>query len=817
MASFFHDGLHGVRLLAKRPGFTLLILLVLVPGIAVNLAVFTFVKAVIFESLPFPNAERLTTVFGTLESETTELRGLSYLDYLDWAEQSESIDVLAVGTSSPMNLSDGDTVERVMVEFTTPGYFDVLGVGARQGRLFTEEDNQLPRGAMIAAISDELWRTTFGGESDFIGRSIRLDGHELVVIGIASEGFRGFEDDVQIWVPLTTATVLLPNRPPEIFEQRGVRWLQGFARLSPGIELSEAQEEVTTIGRRLQENYPETNQDRSAVLRELDDYVLGDLRPTLRMLWVIAGLVLLIVIANALNLLLVRMIDRHKEIAVRAALGAGPVRISRQMLAENLALGLVAGGLGTLLGALLVRITAGLNPISLPGYTVPKIDLGVLGFALLLSLLLGALLGFLPALQARRLDLSQVLSQANASAVGGGRRVLFNPRHWLFVGEVAISVMVLIGASLVYQSFEKQRSIDPGFETERVVAARLELPAERKLGPAAIGFTRGLTEEAAALPGVSEIGIASDLPMDGGYSAIVLQVEDRLAEEPEHRMRVFRHHVSPGFFDALRIPLIRGEIFKKDGSENEGELDVVVSKKMAELAWPDRSPLGEILLLGPARLRVVGVVGDVRYRNLVPSFEGAPEDPDLYIPLFEMPAPRLVLLARTEMEPEALVSTLRDMVRDLEPGTSIHGVVTMGQVLKAQTSVARVASLLFGLLGGLALLFTSSGLYAVISYSVSRRTTEIGLRKALGANRRHVLTGVVAEGVKLFGIGLVLGIALAFVFHRVLASLLYGVSGTDLVTYLGVAVFLLAVAVLSCLVPAFRAAKLDPASALKVE
>ncbi|MEM7352071.1 MAG: ADOP family duplicated permease [Acidobacteriota bacterium] len=815
MTSFFRDLAFAGRLLVKRPGFTLLILLVLVPGFAVNLAVFSFVKAVIFEALPFPHAERLTTIIGTVQRETTELRGLSYPDYLDLVEQTRSLEAFAAATSFSMNLTGEAVAQRVMVEFVTPEYFDALGVDAGRGRLFTEEENRLPVGEMVAVISDELWRNRYGGDPDLIGRPIRLDGREVMVIGVTREGFRGFEDDVELWVPLTSVSGLRRRPSAEFFTQRGVRFLRGFARLREGMSLSEAQEEMTTIARRLEDAYPDTNENRSAALESLDEHVLGELRPTLRMLWMIAGLVLLVVVANALNLLVVRLVDRRKEISLRAALGAGPGRIGRQLLAENLLLGLLAGGLGTLLGAFLVRLGARLNPIPLPGYTSPRLDLGVLGFALLLALLVGILLAILPVMQARRLDLNRVLRDATGGVTDGSRRSFFDPRRWLFVGEVALAVVVLVGASLIYQSFENQRAIDPGFDSENLVSLRLDLPSERYRGDAGIAFARRLGEEAEALPGVRSVGLSSDLPMAGGYRAIVVQVEDRLADDPEHRIRVYLHSVTPGFFETLGIPLLRGGIFESIDSEEEEALQVLVSQRLAEVGWPDSDPVGALLRLGRTSLSVVGVVGDVRYRHLVPDDEGGVDDPDIYLPLFERAPSSLALVARTETNAQTLVASVRDLVNRLEPDAPLYGVETMDQLLEEQTRVARVASLLFGLLGGLALIFATSGLYAVISYSVSQRTTEIGLRKALGSSRRGILARIVGEGLRLFAVGLVLGLALALGFHRVLASLLFGISPTDAGTYVWVAVFLLAVAAVSCLVPAFRAARLDPAVALK--
>lgn len=817
----------AARSLARRPGFTAAAVITLALGLGVNTTVFQAVEALVLRPLPFPDADRLVSVSGTVERESLELRAASYPEVRDWRAGVPSFGHLTAITGRPVGLTGSGEAERVQAAFIDPAYFDALGVEPLMGRRLREADNAPPAGLASVVVGHGLWRRRLGGEPDVLGRTLAIDGVPFEVVGVLPEGFGGVPGDQELWLPIRAGVRVLPGWDAELFEARGTRGLGVLGRLAPGASIERTQAELDAVSERLQREHPDHHADRGARVTSLREAMLDDSQRSSVLLLGAAALVWLVACVNVANLLLARMADRRRELAVRTSLGATRGRLAVQVLAESAVLSALGGAAGFALALWSRDLIASARPDALPPYLMQSAGSGSLVLFLAGSTLVTALLtGAGPLASLRRSDPARGLQQGSEGGRSrrlrfGGRRLRLGGRRLLVTAEVAVTLVVLVGAALLVQSFRAQTRIDPGFDADRVVAARIQLP-ERSYEDAAavLRFAERLEERLAALPGVRRAALGSDVPLVSGYRATNTAAEERLAEDPEHEIRVYYHRVTPGFFTTAGIGLLAGRTFEPPPAgadpETVGE-EVVVSRRLAEAAWPGENPLGKHLLFGDrAPYTVVGVVEPVRYRTLTPD-PASPEDPDVYLPLAGNPPRRLALFARTEPGMSVPPAAFRSLITGLDPSLPLIDAAPLSDAVRTETAVARFAAGLFGLFGVLAAALALVGVYGVMAYSVVRRRREIGVRMALGAGRDRVIRQVLGDGAVLAAAGILAGLAAAWVLSRLVASALYATEPTDPLTYGLVAACLGATVLAACWIPALRAARTDPLRALESE
>ncbi len=812
METLWQDLRYGFRMLARNPGFTVVAVLTLALGIGANTAIFSVVNAVLLQPLPFRDPDRLIIVNETARRGTVQLRPVSYPDFLDWSEQSQTFEELAAFSPNNYTLTGDGEAERVVGELVSASYFPLLGIQAAYGRTFLSEEVRLPEGELVAVISHALWQRRFNSDPQVVGGSILLDGRSYTIVGTTPQGFDGIQGGAELWTPIT----VLPPSFTHFLRLRGARWHAVVGQLKKGVSLDEAQAEMDTIASRLEEQYSNTNADRGVQLVTLAESLVGDLQRPLLVLFSAIGFVLLIVCANMANLLLARATSRQKELAIRAALGAGRLRLIRQLLTESVLLSVAGGVLGILLALWGVDLLLGLVE-GIPAFVEVSIDLWVLGFALLLSFVTGLVFGLAPASQLSKGDMHEALKEGGRNPGAGSGRRRF--RSLLVVAELALALVLLIGAGLMLRSFEHLLSVDPGFDPRHALTARVDLPDQNYSIAATITFARQLLERIEAVPGVRIASASSDLPLSIFWSANFMEIEGR-PEGRENRPRVYRHYGTGKFFRALGVPLVQGRTFTARDTFDTLPV-IVVSESAARRFWPGEDPIGKRLRIrrpdidSPWRT-VVGVVRDVRYRALA---RGPDNDPDIYLPLGQSrePNPSLYITVRTSGDPAALAPSLRSIVRDLDLDLALYGVSTLSQQVSDSTVQDRITAFLLSAFALAALGLAAIGIYGVISYSVSQRMHEIGIRMALGAQPRDIFKLVVGQGMVLTLIGVGVGLVGAFALTRFLESLLFGVSATDPATFAGVSVLLAAVALLACYIPARRATKVDPLVALCYE
>lgn len=834
MDTISHDLRLAFRALRQRPGFAIVIVVTLALGIGANSAIFTVVDATLLRPLPFPEPQQLVQVSETLTRETTELRTFSYPDFADVREQSRSFSHLAAYTSTELTLTGDETPERSAGERVSSDYFATLGIEAVIGRTLTSAAGDLTAGDPAATPSDDtraddtvttrevvighgLWQRRFGGEVAVLGATLRLDGEEHTIVGVLPRGFAGLSDQAELWIPIS-------NLSPARLERRQSRFLDAVGRLRPEVSLEQAREELTTLAGRLEEAYPDTNRGYGATAISLQEQMLGDLRRPLLLLAAAVGFVLLIACTNVVNLLLSRAAARRRESAVRAALGAGRVRLLSHFLLEVMVLSLLGGTAGLLLAAWGLDLVGVLIPIELPSFVDLQIDRRVLTFNLALSLAVGGLLGLLPAWRSLRPSGFESLRSGDArGATSGTPQRRF--RALLVVAEVALALLLLIGAGLMMESFQRLQRIDGGFATAELLFFRFDLADDSLEDAEVTAIGRELRQRLDGIAGVEAIALASDTPLEGVFRATVVSHE-HMQPDPtapwNGAVRVYGHRVSDGFFSTLGIPLLIG---RELGREDEGAqpTTAIVSAALARRLWPGADPLGQRLRFGPPGeeheeqgwLTVVGVAADVRYRNLVADPIASPDDPDLYLPLNDYG--NLSVAVHTGLPPARLFDEIRGTATAFDPRLAVYSLETIADRLASQTARSRFSSLLMALFAAVALTLAGIGVYGVMSYSVGHRTREIGIRMALGAQRGKVLASVVGDGMLLVLLGAGLGIAGALALTRYLSSLLHDVSATDPGVFLAMTAALAMIALAACYLPARRASRVEPVIALRHE
>jgi ABC-type lipoprotein release transport system permease subunit len=822
------------RTFRKNPAFTVVAVLTLALGIGANTAIFSVVNAVLIRSLPYEQPESLVVLWGNVQRTVVERRGTSFPDYTDWRAQNRSFEDLAAYSDATFTLTSGDEPERIGAEEVTPSYLRLLRVQPIAGRLFTEEEGK-PGAALTAILGHGLWTRRFGGNPDIVGTTVSLSGRSFTVIGVLPRGFRGLTDQADLWV---TPAI----ERPQVLTNRGSRGFPALGRLKPGVTLAAAQADLTQVCRNLERAYPATNEKRGVELTPLTTELFGEIREALQIVLGAVGLVLLIACANVAGLLLARAETRQREMAVRTAMGAGRGRLLQQLVIEGLFLTVAAGVAGILISRWVADALVAFSPVTFPGFVTVNMDHTVLLFTLTVSTLLGLLLGVAPMWQiSHATSVSSTLKEAGRGTAGGGR-LLF--RQLIVTAEVALAVILLVGAGLLIRSLLALNALDPGFTTERLLTLRVSLPdppapTSAAAAPATMGAAPAaatiaaaapaetaaasqaalaMLERLASVPGVERVGAGSAIPLSGGASAIFFTAQDQPPVTAQNIPRAYTHRVSPGFFQTLGIELVAGREFVPADLLPQDTISVIVSEGVVKRFWPNQDPIGKRLKPGgPASkaswLTVVGVVRDTRYRALP---RNPTLDPDLFFPL--RPQSRnFALFVRTRVAPEALIETVRREIRALEPGATLYDVATMEERVGRQTARPRFVSWLMGVFACLALLLAAIGVYGVLAQSVARRTQEISVRMALGAGRAQILGLVLRRGLGLVGIGLAVGGLGAVLLTRLIRTQIYGVSQTDPVTFVGVMVLLGAVALVATWIPARRATRVDPLVALRYE
>jgi putative ABC transport system permease protein len=790
-------------------------ILVLAIGIGANTAMFSLVDAMLLRGLPYAAADRLVVLIGAVQRTTVERRGNSFPDHRDWRAMSTRFDDIAAYLNTTMTLEGPDEPERVPVEAVSAPYFSLLGVAPVRGRTFREDEDAVPNRDYVAVLGDGLWRRAFGADPGIVNRTIRLDGHTYTVIGVMAPGFTGASDTAQLWVPFMLSRWQVENRA-----QRGFSTL---ARLKTGATIQEAQAELDGISAQLAKAYPATNDKRMVAVDPLRTQAFGPLESIVLTLMAAVSFVLLIACMNVANLLIGRSESRQKEIAVRTALGAGPARLFRQLVTESCVLTLTGAATGLGLASLTVKAIVTLSPIQFPSYVRPELNGIVLVFTGGVAIVGGILLGLAPAMHSR---LSRLTDALKESAYGGSDGVRSQRlRRTLVVAEVAIAIVLFIGAGLMIRSSQKLTAVDPGFDIERVLviwASIPTVPSPQAAAPVAgqppapptyVLSGRELLERVRAVPGVVSASLSSDVPLDGVSSAVFYAAEGDTTTDAQTVPRASVHRVSPTFFETMRIPVTAGRTFTDADATPTGPA-IIVSDNVARRFWPGQNPIGKRIKPGGLAstnpwMEIVGTVAETKYRGLP---RNPTPDPDFYLPALDRSPQPIVI--RTAIDPAAVAPSVRAAIRQGQRTIALYGETTMRALADGQTSASRFTTWILGLFAATALLLSVVGTYGVMSYLVTQRTREFGIRLALGATRTDVVTLVLRHGAILIALGTVIGTAVAGGLYRFFSAQLFEVTAMDLSSALAI-LSLAAVAMLACLVPAIRATRVDPVSALR--
>jgi len=808
MNSLLQDLRYGARMLVKKPGFTLIAVLTLALGIGANTAIFSVVNTVLLKPLPYAEPDRLAMLWTDNPKQGVHEEGTSYPTFLDWRAQSHSFAELALcSRGNPVVLTGTDEPERALGEYVSANLFPLLGVKPALGRTFTPNDEQ--RRERVVVLSYGLWQSRFGADPGIVGKTLEINGQNTQVIGIMPAHFYFPVNETQLWEPVTSARYWERDRAERFTDAWRV-----VGRLKADVTLRQAQTEMNAIGQRLAQAYPNVDEDFAGfgvnVVPLLDQITGKNLQLAL---WVLSGavlFVLLIACANVANLLLARGAAREREFAIRVALGAGHVRLARQLLTESMLLAFAGGAFGLLLAVWGVELLVKFAPSGVPRLNEIELDARVLAFASVAMLLTGALFGLMPAWKSAQSDPNESLKEGCRSAAIGSRRT----RKLLVIAEFALAVVLLAGAGLLIRSFLRLQSVNPGFKPENVLLARVSLPqATARTAAQQEAIFQQIIARVATLPSVQAVGAIEDFFMRRNPDSSTL-IEGRPPLSKQSAGPLIKETVSPGFFQAVSAPLLKGRFF----SQQEGQATrvVIINETLARRFFPGEDPTGQRLQDNDEWHVIVGVVGDMRRQTL----EKQPVS-EVYLPGASVWRPGAIgnmdLVVRVQSDPLQQVAAVREAVRSVDKTTTVYSVTTVERRLEELGAQRRFQTWLFSLFAALALGLAAIGVYGVMTYSVAERTPEIGIRVALGAQTSDVLRLVLRQGLTLTLAGVGCGLLAALALTRFMQNLLFGVSATDPLTCIGIALLLLFVALLACWIPARRATKVDPMIALRCE
>jgi len=814
MLNWMADLRYGFRALRRSPGFALGAILVLALGIGANTAIFSLVNAALLRPLPYEEPSRLVQLWHIPPAKSfpgLTLFSISPANYLDWQRQSSSFEAMAAYGGRSFTFGGRERPEAILGAAVSPEFFSLLRVRPLLGRTFTADENAAGSSKVIL-LSYKFWRDHFGSDANIVGRDITINSQPYSVVGVMPESFR-LPGWAPVWVPLAWSN-----------EDRAVRSNHNYmaiARLKPGVAIEQAKSELGAISARLEQQYPEDDKGWGATAIPLREQLVGDIRPALLVLFGAVAFVLLIACANVANLVLAKTLARRKEIAIRTALGAGRAAIVRHILAETVVLSVAGGALGLLLARLSIGLMVKLLADRLPRFVEVTLDTQVLVFTLVVSILTGVLAGLIPSLRFTRTDVNEALKQGSrgSSDASGGKT-----RNVLVVSEVALSLVLLIGAGLMVRTLWELRSVKPGFDSANVLTMDVVVPADRFSAPAGqVNFFQEVLQRVRALPGVDSAGVIDSLPLSDGGSHQPFSIEGRpvlpMSEQPEVDVRL----ISPGYLKAMHVPVIRGrDLSDADSAGRPGA--ALISEALARRFWPNEDPLGKHITLtfSPDVVReVVGIVGNVKVDSLD---ETRPVD-TIYTSVAQVtvsPGEKwrsfsLTMAVRTSSDPHNATSAISSAVHEVGPDIPVVNVLSMEDVIAQSMSPQRFNFFLLASFAALALLLAAVGIYGVLSYAVRRRVREIGIRMALGASNSDVLRMVVSDGMKPILLGVGVGLAAALALSRLVASLVFGVRPTDPLTFAVVVLILISVGVLANILPAYRATRIEPVRTLREE
>lgn len=811
MRGLLQDLRYGVRMLLKSPGFTLVAVLALALGIGANSAIFSVVNAVLLRSLPYKDPDQLVIAWETnpqlLDDYLKTHNEAAVANFYDWQSQNHVFENLAAFRWRNFNLTGGDNPEQVIGNSVTPNMFATLGIKPALGRDFLTEESQTGK-ENVVILSYGLWQRRFGSDPHIIEQKVSIDSQPYTVVGVMPQGFEFPRAASEMWTPFAPADNQLTNRTSHFLYTR--------ARLKPGITIEQAQAEMNTIASRLQQQYPDSNNQRGIRIASLHQESVAQIRPALLILLAAVGFVLLIACANVANLMLSRAASRQKEIAIRTALGAGRLRIIRQLLTESVLLSVLGGVCGLLLALWGIDLLIASMPrdfaLGIPGWNKIGLDYRVLGFTLAVSLVTGILFGLFPAWQASKSDLNEALKEGGRTSAGSSRK---RYRNALIVSEVTLALVLLVGAGLMMRSILRLLDVNPGFDAQNLVTLQLSLPQSRySQNEQTVNFYKELSQRIQNLPGVESTAAIDMMPMSGSGGTINFMVEGRPAPPTGQYPEANGRTSSPGYFQTMRIPILKGRDFSEHDTAAT-PLVTIINETMARKYWPGEDPIGKRVLDPQNRVppaEIIGVVGDIKHFGLDDKSEEY-----LYTSSQQTPDTSMFLIVRTATDPASMTATIRKEVQSLDKELPVYNIKPMNQRIIETTASRRLVMFLLSIFAVVALVLASVGIYGVMAYSVTQRTHEIGIRMALGAKRGDILKLVVKQGMWLVLLGIGLGLLVSFAVTRFMAGLLFGVGANDPATLTGVALLLALIALLACLIPARRAMKVDPMVALRYE
>ncbi|HEX5601200.1 MAG TPA: ABC transporter permease, partial [Pyrinomonadaceae bacterium] len=777
MQQLIQDLRYAVRGLIKRPGFTFIAVMTLALGIGANSAIFSVVDGVLLRSLPLPDSKSLYAVHVGAAIFNRYDGPLSYPEYQDVVQQTRSFQSIGAWVDSDANLSESGRAERAMIRIVMPSLLPTLGVETVRGRNFLPEETTKGRDK-VALITYGLWQRRFNGSDDVLGKSVYLDNVDYQIVGVLPHDFQ-FEKPVDLWIPLTTTD-------PEI-QVRNSHFLSVIGRLRPGVSEKSVAADLSAVAKYESDTFPDMFPPSAGFdfrARPYLEDIVGDIRLPLYVLLAAVGFVLLIACTNVANLLLAKAAPRQREIALRTALGASRWHLMRQLLTESILLAIIAGGIGVLLATWGTSALVALSPDSLPRAREIGFDWRVVAFTGAIALTTGIVFGLLPAIWGPRVDLTDALKEGSRGSTAGGGRL----RKMLVVAEVALSVMLLVGAGLMVRSFSHLRSVNPGFQTDHALTLRVSLPVPNSQISAAdedrfMSFFDRALARLSELPGVTAAGASNMIPLDGNGTDRLIEVEGYVPRDQSDMPDAQNRQATPGFFAAMGIPLVRGRLIERS-DDNKAARVLVVNAEFAKRFFPNGDAIGKRIRLGKLTsdfpwATIVGIVGDVRGFAL-----DEPPEPTMYWPVAQIRStPSLAIVMRTESDPAALAPAVRDAIREIDQTQPIYDMQPLDQLVAKSLGQRRFTLMLMVLFGVIALLLSAIGIYGVMAFAVTQRTQEIGIRMALGASALDVLKMVVGSGMFLAVIGVVVGLIGAFALTRLMASLLFGVSPTDLMTF----------------------------------